>query len=313
MSSYELFLGIGIFGSAVFGWVGSRSVTSAVDEARNRKALREVSKNNPDHLITLQSNGLPRLILEFCIRQSFELNARRNRKIVSMPFMVRSDFLNSKIKLAGLTLACSIEGLCRARFLICLFLACISSIAGLCLSFQMFFICLVLGSVIGWFSVSWALTQEMMARKQALEKHLSEALEVICLGLRSGLSFDFALQLYCECFDSVLSSELCLASREWNAGLKSREQSLRDVASTYDSVIFSRVVENIIRSMRFGSPLSESLEVLAVESRQRHKALIEEKVMKAPVKMMLPVGTLILPSMLILVLGPVILDLAEGF
>ena len=50
-----------------------------------------------------------------------------------------------------------------------------------------------------------------------------------------------------------------------------------------------------------------------MEARQSHKAYVEEKVMKAPVKMMLPVGTLILPSMLILVLGPVLLDLAQGF
>ena len=35
--------------------------------------------------------------------------------------------------------------------------------------------------------------------------------------------------------------------------------------------------------------------------------------MKAPVKMMLPVGALILPSMLILVLGPVLLGMVGGF
>ena len=65
--------------------------------------------------------------------------------------------------------------------------------------------------------------------------------------------------------------------------------------------------------MRFGAPPAESLEVLAIEARQGHKAYVQEKVMKAPVKMMLPVGTLILPSMLILVLGPVLLDLMQGF
>lgn len=33
---------------------------------------------------------------------------------------------------------------------------------------------------------------------------------------------------------------------------------------------------------------------------------------KAPVKMMLPVATLILPAMLMLVMGPIMLDLMEG-
>lgn len=34
---------------------------------------------------------------------------------------------------------------------------------------------------------------------------------------------------------------------------------------------------------------------------------------KAPVKMMMPTGALILPAMLLLVLGPVLLELANGF
>ena len=40
---------------------------------------------------------------------------------------------------------------------------------------------------------------------------------------------------------------------------------------------------------------------------------LEERVAKAPVKMMVPTGVLILPAMLMLVLGPVLLELAGGF
>ena len=40
---------------------------------------------------------------------------------------------------------------------------------------------------------------------------------------------------------------------------------------------------------------------------------LEERVAKAPVKMMLPTGTLILPAMLLLVMGPILLELAGGF
>lgn len=41
-------------------------------------------------------------------------------------------------------------------------------------------------------------------------------------------------------------------------------------------------------------------------------ARLEERVAKAPVKMMMPTGALILPAMLLLVLGPVLLELANG-
>ena len=69
----------------------------------------------------------------------------------------------------------------------------------------------------------------------------------------------------------------------------------------------------MIRSLHFGTSLAESLESAAQEARGDYKAKREEQVAKAPVKMMLPTGTLILPAMLLLVLGPVLLELMEGF
>ena len=158
-----------------------------------------------------------------------------------------------------------------------------------------------------------ALGSQALIRKKELESGLSQTLEVICLGLRAGLSFDRALALYCKSFESTFSAELEQGLQLWQAGIVTREQALRSLAETYDSPLLGRVVDNIVRALRFGSPLAESLEVLAVEARQAHRASVQEAVMKAPVKMMVPVGVLILPSMLILGLGPVLLDLMNGF
>jgi tight adherence protein C len=69
----------------------------------------------------------------------------------------------------------------------------------------------------------------------------------------------------------------------------------------------------MVRSLRFGTSIAESLEASAAEARETHKARMEERVAKVAVKMMLPVGGLILPAMLLLVLGPVLLELMEGF
>lgn len=40
---------------------------------------------------------------------------------------------------------------------------------------------------------------------------------------------------------------------------------------------------------------------------------MEERISKAPVKMLFPVGILILPAMLIYIMGPILLDLVTGF
>ncbi len=195
--------------------------------------------------------------------------------------------------------------------------ACIGAVVcgmlGLALNFGFALLAAGLGFLLGWASLGWALRTVVAQRTQALERHLSEAIEVMCLGLRAGLSFERSLELYCANFPSQLSAELHNAQQMWHTGLLTREAALRNLVASYQSVLFSRMVESIVRSMRFGSPLAGNLEDLAHEARKSHRAHVEEMVMKAPVKMMLPVGLLILPSMLLLVMGPIMLELMTGF
>lgn len=138
-------------------------------------------------------------------------------------------------------------------------------------------------------------------------------LDVVSLGLRSGLTFDRSLKIYTQHFKNNFSDECNLVQRKWESGITLRETALRDFAKKYSNPMFARVIENIIRSIRFGSSLVESLESAAEESRTLYKSKQEEIVAKAPVKMMIPTGTLILPAMLMMILGPVLLELIGGF
>ena len=301
----------GSVGAALSGYFCARSLLVGMGESKRRQVVKH-SVSDGGSMSGLQASGLAHAILTVAIRES-AVSGKPLAGPLRMAFYAGSGGFADRVRMAGLKGRVTTWGLCQARLLSCVVAAAVLGVAGRMASVQLAVVGMLLGLVCGWLAVPWALGQEALARKRALEQHLSEAMEVICLGLRSGLSFDYALRLYCDCFDSVLAGELGLAMREWQAGLRTREEVLRDVATTYDSAVFSRVVDNIVRAMRFGSPLADSLEVLAVEARQNHKAYVEEKVMKAPVKMMLPVGTLILPSMLVLVLGPVLLDLMQGF
>ncbi|MBQ9021126.1 MAG: type II secretion system F family protein [Eggerthellaceae bacterium] len=172
---------------------------------------------------------------------------------------------------------------------------------------------LIMGAAMGWLCLPWALRVCSEERTRALEQHLSQAIEVLCIGLRSGLSFERSLVLYCENFPTDLSAAFKRTQQVWHTGLKTRELALRELGQSYNSHLFIRMIDSIIRSLRFGSPLADSLEELAHEARRTHRTHVEEAVMKAPVKMMLPIGMLILPSMLLLVMGPFLLELLEGF
>lgn len=170
----------------------------------------------------------------------------------------------------------------------------------------------VAGGIAGATAPARAVRGARRQRAHALERSMSEMLEVVALGVRSGLSFDRSLQLYTGHFDDGLARECAAAQRSWEAGLATRQDALRALAQGYDNPLFSRTVSAIIRSLRFGTSLGEVLEQSAEQARAARKAQVEERVAKAPVKMMIPTGTLILPAMLLLVLGPVLLELMEG-
>ena len=184
---------------------------------------------------------------------------------------------------------------------------------GLLVSGELGLIMALGGLALGWRALPRAIRQRERHRAEAMERDLSEMLDVVALGMRSGLSFDRSLQLYTEHFQTLLAASFRSAFRQWACGLASREEALRATAASYDSSLLGRVVENIVRSLRFGSTLADNLEDAAREARAAYRARKQEQVAKAPVKMMIPTGVLILPAMLMLVLGPVLLELAGGF
>ncbi len=261
----------------------------------------------------LESRGLSvrviRLVLRESIKPSFVLPGFLGFLRIGGGSTGTFDALAAK---TGLSAAVTRAGFESSRVrLACAFFV-IASALGAVFSVELAVLLGFGGLLAGWFAVPRAFKAEMRARGERIGYQLGEMAEVVALGLRSGLSFDRAFALYCEHFDSAFASDCDRAHRQWTLGLVSRESALRAVAESYDSAMLSRVVEGIVRSLRFGTSLAETLESAAVEARSIHKAEVEERVAKAPVKMLVPVGTLILPAMLVFVLGPIMVDLANG-
>lgn len=215
--------------------------------------------------------------------------------------------------LAGLGGKVSVEAMCTVRAKLAFGFAAAGLVFGAVFSNELAALLCVGGGAFGTTAVFRAFKEEGMRRAKELERSLPEMLEVVSLGLRSGLSFERSLELYYRHFEGGLSEAVSLAHRRWTMGFATREQALRDMAASYDSKLLSRLVENVVRALRFGTSLADGLEGLATEAREVRRARLQEAIAKAPVKMMVPTGTLILPAMLILVLGPVLLELMQGF
>lgn len=216
------------------------------------------------------------------------------------------------VKRAGLEGRVDEDGLRAARLRLAGMGAAAGAVVGAIISLEMGLLLAAVAAAAGLYAPTWALRRLERERALELERSLPEMLEVVALGLRSGLSFDRSFQLYSMHFPSSFARSCASAQKSWSLGLRTRDEALRELAQSYRSDQLERTAERIVRSLRFGSALAPDLEAAAAEARARRRSQVEERVAKAPVKMMVPTGVLILPAMLILILGPILLELMQG-
>ena len=216
------------------------------------------------------------------------------------------------VKRAGLEGRVDEDGVRAARLRLAGMGAAAGAVVGAVISLEMGLLLAAVAAAAGLYAPTWALRRLERERALELERSLPEMLEVVALGLRSGLSFDRSFQLYSMHFPSSFARSCASAQKSWSLGLRTRDEALRELAQSYRSDQLERTAERIVRSLRFGSALAPDLEAAAAEARARRRSQVEERVAKAPVKMMVPTGALILPAMLILILGPILLELMQG-
>ena len=146
---------------------------------------------------------------------------------------------------------------------------------------------------------------ELVARRRAAcLGELPVLLDVVTLGLSAGLSFDASLELYCARYHNELSSAFSEAMLGWRIGARGREEALWDLAEELGVTALRRFASVVGESLAFGTPLAEALERQAQAIRDEQRSQVEEEIERVPVKMLVPLGTLIVPAMFLAILGP---------
>ncbi|MFZ5896386.1 MAG: type II secretion system F family protein [Myxococcota bacterium] len=147
------------------------------------------------------------------------------------------------------------------------------------------------------------------ARAQRIQRGLPSVVDLICLGLSAGLDFPAAIRQIVERSaqkDDALIDELSLVLSEIQLG-KTRREALEGFAlrNPLDSV--KEFVGFVVQSEEEGNPLAQILSVQATVSRQRRAVRAEEMASKASLKIIMPVG-LVMLSVLILIAAPLMLN-----
>jgi tight adherence protein C len=146
-------------------------------------------------------------------------------------------------------------------------------------------------------------------RKAAMQKGLPDGLDLLVICAEAGLSLDAALtrvsrEIGPSCPE--LADELGLASVELGF-LPDRRQALENLNQRTDMGSIRGVVNTLLQTEKYGTPLAQSLRVLAAEFRNERLMKAEEKAARLPAILTVPMIIFILPPLFIVLIGPAIL------
>jgi tight adherence protein C len=164
------------------------------------------------------------------------------------------------------------------------------------------------GIVVGLMLLRYLLASRTRVRKQAIQKQLPEVLDLLSVSVEAGLGFDAALQRVADRARGPLIVELNATYREITLG-RPRAEALRNFEQRCGLEEIKSFVGAIIQAEQLGISLKNVLKSQAQQMRLIRRQKVEEKAMKASVKIIFPLVVFVFPVLFIILLAPAIISI----
>ncbi|HYM15443.1 MAG TPA: type II secretion system F family protein [Dehalococcoidia bacterium] len=149
-------------------------------------------------------------------------------------------------------------------------------------------------------------------RQTAIIRSLPDAFDLITTCVEAGLGLDAALARVAEKVPGPFAQELTRALRDVALG-KARRDALKELGERTGVPDLIQFTNAVIQAEAMGSSVGTVLRVQAEQLRVRRRQRAEEQAYKAPVKMLFPLVLCIFPTLFIVILGPAIITIMNGF
>lgn len=144
-------------------------------------------------------------------------------------------------------------------------------------------------------------------RTTELEKEAMHFFEVLTLSLETGRNLVEAIDVTTNNVEGVLSDEFKEANREVSFG-KSLSESLNDMQERIPSDTINNVILSLTQSNLYGNSIIENLYTQIDYLREKRKMEVKGRIAKIPVLISVISVLFFVPLLLIIILGPVILE-----
>lgn len=170
---------------------------------------------------------------------------------------------------------------------------------------------LALATVIGvMFPLSF-LKSVIRKRQERMVMQLPSFLDLLCVSVQAGLSFDAALDRNLRRMTGPLIDEFKRMQRDMKIGLN-KADALRELARRCDVEELYLFTTSVIQAERLGTSMGKTLIDQANNMRDRYQQSIKAKALKAPIKILFPLVMFIFPTIFIIVLFPPLISVLNN-
>jgi tight adherence protein C len=166
---------------------------------------------------------------------------------------------------------------------------------------------LIGGLMIGWRLPDFSLRRLASRRRLRLEQGLPDALDLLVICAEAGLSLDQAIEQVgrdLRVSNAAVAEEFATTAAEMRV-LSDRGEALENLVKRTGLVSLRSITATLTQAIRFGTPLAESMRIIAAEMRTERLARIEARAARLPVFLAIPMMLFILPSLLMVIGTPV--------
>ena len=165
----------------------------------------------------------------------------------------------------------------------------------------------------GFFLPRFVLKRMIRDRQQRIRLGLPDALDLTVICVEVGLALDQAMMRVGEDLYHAhpdLSDEFHLVNLEMRAG-KPRAEALRNLVNRTGVDDIRALVTTLVQTDRFGTSVAKALRVHSDSLRTERRQRAEEQAAKTTIKMVIPLVLFIMPSLLVVSVGPAVIQLVR--
>jgi tight adherence protein C len=149
-------------------------------------------------------------------------------------------------------------------------------------------------------------------RQDEIRKAMPDTMDLLTISVEAGIGFDGALAQVIHKVPGELSLEIARMLQEIQLG-ESRVDAFKNLAQRTRVAELESFVLAMIQADVFGVSISKVLRAQANELRTKRRQQAERKAMQLPVKILFPTIFCVMPSLLVIVLGPAAIRILTDF